>query len=224
MDWWQSTCGTQSWCKIHQMQAISDTTQETGSNQTQSLLAVQHRCTQAIDWQRIRRARLGLSHFWDTQERQNNLFSFRFANTQSTIRMQELPNPNDQWPHQRSVRIWIQNNTRSKHGIPFNAINDITKIWTIVLPFGMFEYVVTPQGLITAMDIFHGQMVVLFMPLRDKAPCLYLDDILHTRDAPLTNISMVWTRFLNSLGKQEYKWMPQRASLWHRASCLWIST
>ena len=53
-------------------------------------------------------------------------------------------------------------------------------IITIIMPFGLFGCQLMPWRVKPVMDIFQGQMSLLFNHLRSNVPKLYLDDVLHT--------------------------------------------
>lgn len=59
-------------------------------------------------------------------------------------------------------------------------VNDATrKILTIVMPFGAYECLTLPMGVMPATDLFHARMVHMFADMDERRPYPYIDDILH---------------------------------------------
>jgi hypothetical protein len=57
------------------------------------------------------------------------------------------------------------------------------KILTVIVPFGSYECLTLPMGVMPASDIFQARMVHLFAGMGKKKPCPYINDILHFRGA-----------------------------------------
>ena len=69
-------------------------------------------------------------------------------------------------------------------GYPSIPLDEAAKqILTIIVPFGSYECLMLPMGVMPAWDIFQARMVHLFMGMRKKKPCPYIDDILHFKGA-----------------------------------------
>ena len=59
-------------------------------------------------------------------------------------------------------------------------VNDATrKILTIVMPFGAYECLTLPMGVMPATDLFQARMVHVFADMDERRPYPYIDDILH---------------------------------------------
>ena len=65
--------------------------------------------------------------------------------------------------------------------IPLN--NESKKILTIVMPFGAFECLTLPMGVMPASDLFQARKVHTFAEMGDQRPFPYIDDILHFKGA-----------------------------------------
>ena len=61
--------------------------------------------------------------------------------------------------------------------IPLN--DDARKILTILMPFGAYECLTLPMGVMPASDLFQARMVHIFADKNNKRPFPYIDDILH---------------------------------------------
>jgi hypothetical protein len=67
-------------------------------------------------------------------------------------------------------------------GYPSNPPNDeARKILTIIMPFGAFECMTLPMGVMSASNLFQLRMCHLFAKLNERKPFVYIDDILHYR-------------------------------------------
>ena len=59
-------------------------------------------------------------------------------------------------------------------------VNDTTRsILTIVMPFGAYECLMLPMGVMPATDLFQARMMHVFAEMQEKRPFPYVDDILH---------------------------------------------
>ena len=56
---------------------------------------------------------------------------------------------------------------------------ELQNILTIITPFGAYECLTLPMGVMPASDIFQAQMVDLFANMGKNRPYPYIDDILH---------------------------------------------
>ena len=54
-------------------------------------------------------------------------------------------------------------------------------IFTLIMPFGLFECLVLPQGISLTMDIYQGWISSLFTNMEPNDPKKYLDYILHMK-------------------------------------------
>jgi hypothetical protein len=61
--------------------------------------------------------------------------------------------------------------------IPLNTVT--RNVLTIVMPFGAYECLMLPMGVMPATDIFQAQMVHVFADMGENHPFPYTDDILH---------------------------------------------
>jgi hypothetical protein len=61
--------------------------------------------------------------------------------------------------------------------IPLN--DRAREILTIIMPFGAYECLALPMGVMTATDLFQARMVHLFADMEERRPHPYIDDILH---------------------------------------------
>ncbi len=53
------------------------------------------------------------------------------------------------------------------------------------MPFGAYEYIALPMGVMPATDLFQARMTHLFEDMGDNQPFPYIDDILHFKGATL---------------------------------------
>ena len=59
-------------------------------------------------------------------------------------------------------------------------VNEVTRtILTIVMPFGAYECLTLPMGVMPATDLFQARMVHVFADMEDRRPYAYIDNILH---------------------------------------------
>lgn len=61
--------------------------------------------------------------------------------------------------------------------IPLNE--NTRQILTIIMPFGAYECLMLPMGVMPATDIFQARMVHLFADMDERKPHPYIDDIIH---------------------------------------------
>jgi hypothetical protein len=61
--------------------------------------------------------------------------------------------------------------------IPLN--DHAREILTIIMPFGAYECLALPMGVMTATDLFQARRVHLFADMEERRPHPYIDDILH---------------------------------------------
>ena len=65
-------------------------------------------------------------------------------------------------------------------GYPSIPLNDeARKILTIIMPFGAYECLTLPMGVMPASDLFQARMGHLFAEMGEWRPFPYIDDILH---------------------------------------------
>ena len=64
-------------------------------------------------------------------------------------------------------------------GYPSILLNDKAKSILTITPFGAYECLTLPMGVMPASDIFQAQMVNLFANMGKNRPYPYIDDILH---------------------------------------------
>ncbi len=87
-------------------------------------------------------------------------------------------------------------------GYPSIPLNDESrKILTIVMPFGAFECLTLPMGVMPASDLFQVRMVHIFAPMKSLRPFLYIDDVLHFKGTTFEEHLNILDEILRRIGK-----------------------
>jgi hypothetical protein len=69
-------------------------------------------------------------------------------------------------------------------GYPSIPLNDkARKILPIIMPFGAFECLTLPMGVMQASDLFQSRMVHMFAGMNERRPFPYIDNVLHFKGA-----------------------------------------
>ncbi len=83
--------------------------------------------------------------------------------------------------------------------IPLNAAT--RDILTIVMPFGAYECLILPMGVMPATDIFQARMVHVFADMGERRPFPYVDDILHFKGGSFEQHLEILNEILSLLAK-----------------------
>jgi hypothetical protein len=87
-------------------------------------------------------------------------------------------------------------------GYPSIPLNDkARKILTIVLPFGAYECLTLPMGVMPASDLFQARMVHIFAGMDKRRPFPYIDDILHFKGDTFEQHLSILEKILGLIGK-----------------------
>ncbi len=82
------------------------------------------------------------------------------------------------------------------------TVNDVTrKIITIVMPFGAYECLTLPMGVMPATNIFQARMVHMFANMGETPPYPYVDDILHFKGGSFKEHLAILNEILELLTK-----------------------
>ncbi len=73
--------------------------------------------------------------------------------------------------------------------------NKARKILTIVMPFGAYECLTLPMGVMPATDLFEARMVHIFAEMNERRPFPYIDAFSTSRETRLRSIFQFWMRF-----------------------------
>jgi hypothetical protein len=83
--------------------------------------------------------------------------------------------------------------------IPLNG--EARKILTIVMPFGAYECLTLPMGVMPALDLFQARMVHIFAGMDGRRPFPYIDDILHFKGDTFKQHLLSLEEILGLIGK-----------------------
>ena len=83
--------------------------------------------------------------------------------------------------------------------IPLN--DEARKILTIIMPFGAFECLTLPMGVMLVLDLFQAQMVHLFAEMGEWWPFPYVDYILHFKGSSFEEHMTILDEILWLIGK-----------------------
>ncbi len=87
-------------------------------------------------------------------------------------------------------------------GYPSIPLNDESgKILTIVMPFGAFECLTLPMGVMPASDLFQARMVHIFAPMKSLRPFPYIDDVLHFKGPTFEEHLAILDEILRRIGQ-----------------------
>ncbi len=87
-------------------------------------------------------------------------------------------------------------------GYPSIPLNDkARKILTIVMPFGAYECLTLPMGVMPASDLFQARMVHIFAGMDERRPFPYIDDILHFKGDTFEQHLSILVEILGLIGK-----------------------
>jgi hypothetical protein len=87
-------------------------------------------------------------------------------------------------------------------GYPSIPLNDeARKILTIIMPFGAYECLTLPMGVMPALDLFQARMVHLFAEMGERRPFPYINDILHFKGSSFDEHMTILDKILLLIGK-----------------------
>ena len=83
-----------------------------------------------------------------------------------------------------AVHLWVHIATNLDMNICYMSTPHdkcLRNILTLIMPFGLFECLVLPQGISITRNIYKAWMSSLFTNMQPNAPILHQDDILHIK-------------------------------------------
>jgi hypothetical protein len=87
-------------------------------------------------------------------------------------------------------------------GYPSILLNhEARKILTIIMPFGAYEYLTLPMGVMPTFDLFQSRMVQMFADMNERHPFPYIDDILHFKGTTFKEHIVILDEILQLFGK-----------------------
>ena len=69
------------------------------------------------------------------------------------------------------------------------------------MPFGAYEYLILPMGVMPALDLFQARMVHMFTDMKEWCPFLYIDGILHFKGDMFKQHLLILDKTLQLIGK-----------------------
>ena len=87
-------------------------------------------------------------------------------------------------------------------GYPSIPLNEESrKILTIAMPFGAFECLTLPMGVMPASDLYQARMVHIFAPMKSLRLFPYIDDVLHFKGATFEEHLNILDKILRQIGQ-----------------------
>jgi hypothetical protein len=72
---------------------------------------------------------------------------------------------------------------------------------TTVMPFGAYECLTLPMGVMPASDLFQARMVQIFAEMDERRPFPYIDNILHFKGDTFEQHLLILDEILRLIGK-----------------------
>jgi hypothetical protein len=87
-------------------------------------------------------------------------------------------------------------------GYPSIPLNDkAQKILTIIMPFGAYECLTLPMGVMPASDLFQARMVHIFAEMNEQHLFPYIDNILHFKGDTFEEHLFILDEILSKIGQ-----------------------
>ena len=80
------------------------------------------------------------------------------------------------------------------------------------MPFGAYECLTLPMGVMPASDLFQVMMVHIFADMNKQRPFPYIDDILHFKGDTFEEHLSILDEIMNRLGQHDCRSAPRRVA------------